>query len=154
MHRVLIALMLSVPLALGPALRPAAATQGGGSYAPFVGDWTGHGFRLQVTAGGTAFATYRTYVWCGAQHRFGCDRLIGQRLYAGGLWAASLQRPTAKSVAGVIGASADPSLDGTGVRLARAPRDLLRLTWGANGHRIQTTLCGPQALASTTVCGA
>lgn len=156
MHRVLIALLLSALPALGLSIPPlvAAQDQAGGSDAPFVGSWSGHSFRLEVSAGGTAFAVYRTYVWCGAQQRFGCDRLIGQRIYAGGLWTATLQAPTATGVVGNIGASSDPSLDGTAVRLVRAPRDLLRLTWGATGHRIQMTLCGPQALASTTACGA
>lgn len=156
MHRVLIALVLSIPLALGLSPRHAGATynRAGGRYASFVGSWTGHGFRLEVTAGGTAFAVYRTYAWCGTQQHSGCDRLIGNQLYAGGLWAASLQTPKGASVSGVIGASADTSLDGTAVRLVRAPRDLLLLTWGATGHRINMTLCGPQALPSTRACGA
>ena len=156
MHRALIALVLSIPLALGLSIRPTEASQGqvGGPYAPFVGSWSGHSFRLEVSAGGTAFAVYRTYAWCGAQQHAGCDRLIGNQLYAGGLWAASLQTPKGTSVGGVIGASADTSLDGTTVRLVRAPRDLLLLTWGATGHRINMTLCGPQALPSTRACGA
>src|SRR5947209_4248172 len=156
MHRVLSALVLSIPLTLGLAVSPAGATQGraGASYASFVGSWNHHGFSLDVTAAGTAFAVYRTYVWCSAQQRAGCDRIVGNQIYAGGLWAAYLQPPRGTSAGGVIGASADTSLDGTAVRLVRAPHDLLLLTWGPNGHRVQETLCGPQALSSQHVCGA
>lgn len=156
MHRVLSALILSVSLALGLSIRHAGATpdRAGGRYAPFAGTWTGHGFRLEVSATGTAYAIYRTYVWCGAGQHAGCDRLVGNQLYAGGLWAASLHTPAGTSVSGVIAASADASLDGTPVRLVRAPHDLLQLTWGVPGHRIQMPLCGPHALASTRACGA
>lgn len=158
MHRMLIALVLSIPLALGLSIRPAGATHdwvgGHYDYAPFVGRWIHHGFSLEVTAGGTAFAVYRLYTNCGARQRAGCDRLIGNQIYAGGLWAASLRAPTGTRVSGVIGASADTSLDGTSIRLVRAPHDLLLLTGGVAGQRTQTTLCGPQALSSTNLCGA
>jgi hypothetical protein len=155
MHRVLSALVLSVPLALGLTVGPAAATDDRAApYAPFVGSWHMHGFSLEVTAGGTAYAVYRTYDWCGAGQRSGCDRVVGNRIYAGGLWAAYLQKPAGASVAGVIGASADTTLDGTAVRLVRAPHDTLLLTWGTSGHRMQNTLCGPQAPPSLHMCGA
>ncbi len=156
MRRVLIALVLSGLLALGLSLPHAGAThdEAGGDDAPFVGRWSHHGFSLEVTADGTAFAVYRTYVWCGTPRQAGCDRLSGNHLYAGGLWAAFLHPSTGPRVSGVIGASADTSLDGTAVRLVRVPHDLLRLTWGATEHQIHLTLCGPQALASTTACGA
>ncbi len=156
MRRVLIALVLSTSLALGLSLPPAEAIHdgAGGGYAPFVGRWSHHGFSLEVTAAGTAFAVYRTYAWCSAQQHAGCDRLRGTHLYPGGLWAASLQPPNGPLVSGIIGASADTSLDGTAVRLVRAPHDVLQVTWGAIGHQIHMTLCGPQALASTKTCGA
>ncbi len=155
MHRVLSALVLSVPLALGLAPRPAAATHGrAATYAPFVGTWTHHGFTLEVTAAGTAYAVYRTYAWCSAQQHAGCDRAIGNQIYAGGLWAAYLKTPAGSSVTGTIGASADTSLDGTSVRLERAPHDLLHLTWGASRHRMRETLCGPQVPPSMHPCGA
>jgi hypothetical protein len=155
MYRVLSALVLSVPLVFGLAVRPAAAThERGGPYAPFVGTWELHGFSLEVTAGGTAYAVYRTYAWCGAQQRAGCDRMMGNHIYAGGLWAAYLKTPAGQSVGGVIGASADASLDGTAIRLVRAPHDVLLLTWGASGHRMQDTLCGPHVPPSLHLCGA
>lgn len=156
MRRVLLAFVLSVPLVLGLATRPvgAAGERAAGRFAQFVGSWSHHGFTLEVTSAGTAYAVYRLYAWCGAQQHAGCDRLIGQQMYAGGLWAAYLQKPTGTSVSGVIGASADTSLDGTAIRLVRSPHDLLLLTWGTSKHRMQLTLCGPQALASTHACGA
>jgi hypothetical protein len=153
MKRVLSALVLAVPLALGLSLRHAGATgDRAGAYALFAGSWYHHGFNLQVAAGGTVVAVYRLYIWCGAAQRFGCDRLAGNQIYSGGLWVGSLQKPKGATVSGLIEASADTSLDGTTILLLRRPRDVLLLTWGAAGHRMHTTLCGPQAAASA--CGA
>jgi hypothetical protein len=153
MKRMLSAFVLAVPLALGLSLRHAAATHDRvGAYALFAGSWYHHGFSLQVTAEGTVVATYRLYSWCGATQRFGCDRLAGNQIYAGGLWVASLQKPSGGTASGLIGASADTSLDATTIVLLRRPHDVLLLTWGPAGHRMHTALCGPQAPAS--VCGA
>jgi hypothetical protein len=153
MNRLLIALVLSVPLALGLSLRHGGAThQRVGAYGPFAGSWYHHGFTLEVTAGGSVFAVYRLYAWCSAQQRFGCDRIPGHQIYDGGLWAASLQLPRGATVTGVIVASADTSLDGTTIRLVRRAHDFMLLTWGAAGHRMQTTLCGPKA--QPAACGA
>jgi hypothetical protein len=153
MNRVLIALVLSVPLALGLSLRHGGATdERVGAYGPFAGSWYHHGFTLNVTAGGSVFAVYRLYAWCRAQQRFGCDRTSGNQIYDGGLWAGSLQKPRGATVAGVIVASADTSLDGTTIRLVRRAHDVMLLTWGAAGHRMQTTLCGPKA--TPAACGA
>ena len=93
MRRALTVLALSSSLALGVASRPVAATPERAAYAPFVGSWHLHGFSLEVTAGGTAYAVYRAYVWCGAEQQAGCDRMVGDRNYAGGLWSASLHAP-------------------------------------------------------------
>jgi hypothetical protein len=153
MNRVLIALVLSIPLALGLSLQHSGAThERVGAYAPFVGSWYRHGFTLEVTAGGSVFAVYRLYAWCNAQQRFGCDRSTGNQIYDGGLWAASLQKPNGATVTGVIVASADTSLDGTTIHLVRPARDVMLLTWGAAGHRMQTTLCGSKARLAA--CGA
>jgi hypothetical protein len=153
MNRVLIALVLSVPLALGLSLRHGGATdERVGAYGPFAGSWYHHGFTLNVTAEGSVFAVYRLYAWCRAQQRFGCDRTSGNQIYDGGLWAGSLQKPRGATVAGVIVASADTSLDGTTIRLVRRAHDVMLLTWGAAGHRMQTTLCGPKA--QPAACGA
>ena len=138
MHRTLSLLALSFCLALGLASRPAAATPERAAYAPFVGSWHLHSFSLEVTAGGTAYAVYRAYVWCGAQQEAGCDRMVGDLIYAGGLWAAYLKAPAGASVTGAIGASADPSLDGSTIRLVRAPHDTLLLTWGVGRHVART----------------
>jgi hypothetical protein len=153
MNRVLIALVLSIPLALGLSLQHGGAThERVGAYGPFAGSWYRHGFTLEVTAGGSVFAVYRLYAWCNAQQRFGCDRSTGNQIYDGGLWAASLQKPNGATVTGVIVASADSSLDGTTIRLVRPAHDIMLLTWGAAGHRMQTTLCGPKARLAA--CGA
>jgi hypothetical protein len=153
MNRLLITLVLSVPLALGLSLRHGGAThERVGAYGPFAGSWYHHGFTLQVTAGGSVFAVYRLYAWCSAQQRFGCDRTSGKQIYDGGLWAGSLQKPRGATVTGVIVASADTSLDGTTIRLVRRAHDVMLLTWGAAGHRMHTTLCGPKARLAA--CGA
>jgi hypothetical protein len=153
MTRVLIALVLSIPLALGLSLQHGGAThERVGAYAPFAGSWYHHGFTLEVTAGGSVFAVYRLYAWCSAQRHFGCDRTVGNQIYDGGLWAGSLQKPRGASVTGVIVASADTSLDGTTIRLVRPAHDVMLLSWGAAGHRMQTALCGPKA--QPAACGA
>jgi hypothetical protein len=153
MKRVLLALVLSIPLALGLSLQHGWVTyERGGAYGPFAGRWYHHGFTLEVTAGGSVFAVYRLYAWCSAQQRLGCDRTIGHQIYDGGLWAGSLQQPRGATVTGVIAASVDTSLDGTTIRLARPARDFLLLTWGAAGHRMQMALCGPKARLAA--CGA
>ena len=153
MNRVLIALVLSIPLALGLSLQHGGAThERVGAYGPFAGSWYHHGLTLNVTAGGSVFAVYRLYAWCSAQQRFGCDRTHGNQIYDGGLWAGSLQKPRGASVTGVIVASADSSLDGTNIRLVRPAHDVMLLSWGAAGHRMQTTLCGPKARLAA--CGA
>jgi hypothetical protein len=153
MNRALMALVLSVPLALGLSLRHGGATpERGGAYGPFAGSWYHHGFSLEVTAGGSVFAVYCLYAWCRAQQRFGCDRTPGNQIYDGGLWAGSLQQPRGATVSGVIAASADTSLDGTPIRLVRRAHDVMLLTWGAARHPMQTTLCGPNARPAA--CGA
>jgi hypothetical protein len=153
MKRVLSALVLCVPLALGLSLRHGGAPhERVGAYGPFAGSWYHHGVTLEVTAGGSVVAVYRLYAWCSAQQRFGCDRTSGHQIYDGGLWAGSLQTPRGATVTGVIVASADTSLDGTTIRLVRRAHDVLRLSWGAAGHRMQTTFCGPQARPAA--CGA
>src|SRR5207244_1067888 len=135
MHRRLIALVLSVPLALGLPLRHVGATHDRiGAYAPFAGSWYHHGFTLEVTASGSVSAGYRLYIWCAAQQRFGCDRIVGNQIYSGGVWVGALHKPRGPTVTGLIVASADTSLDGTPIRLVRRPHDLLLLTWGAAGH--------------------
>ena len=103
MNRVLIALVLSVPLALGLSLRHGGAThEQVGAYGLFAGSWYHHGFTLNVTAGGSVFAVYRLYAWCSAQQRFGCDRTIGNQSYDGGLWAGSLHKPKGRPSLGAL----------------------------------------------------
>lgn len=155
MKRVLIALVLSVPLALGPSIPHVGATHARvPTYAAFAGSWYYHGLNVDVTAVGVVYAIYRTYTWCSGAQQAGCDRSVGGQLIDGGLWAAYLQTRSGVMATGFIAASAVPSLGGTTIRLERRSRDVMRLTWGAAGHRVQTTLCAQTVSPSTHKCGA
>lgn len=122
--------------------------------AAFIGGWSHHGFSLEVTPLGMAYATYRTYTWCTTKGQGSCDLSRGSAIYAGGLWAASLTAKTGALLTGTIVASADSSLDGVALTLTRAPHDVLVLTIMQSRHANRLTLCGPQALPSVTTCGA
>jgi hypothetical protein len=149
MKRAILGLILALPILASST--PATAA---GPFSPFTGSWYLHGFNLQVTSGGNAYAVYRMYVFCSAHRHYGCDRIVGNNLFSGGLWTAVLSHPGATQVTGNIIASADTSLDGAAVVLRRQPGDFLQLTWRANGHQQQIRLCGPQVPASAHACGA
>ena len=114
MHRVLCAFLLSVSLALGLAVGSAAAThdRGTGSYAPFVGSWGHHGFSLEVTTAGTAYAVYRTYTWCGAQQHAGCDRIVGNQIYAGACGLRTCNGPRDQASVGSLAPAPTPPWPG------------------------------------------
>jgi hypothetical protein len=150
MKRAILGLILAFPILMSST--PARAASGG--FAPFKGSWYLHGFNLQVTSGGNAYAVYRMYVFCSAHRHYGCDRIVGNNLFSGGLWLAQLSHPGTSQVTGTIVASADTSLDGAGVVLQRQPGDFLLLTWRAHGHQQQIRLCGPKVPASAHACGA
>ncbi|MGI8826215.1 MAG: hypothetical protein ACR2JC_11330 [Chloroflexota bacterium] len=155
MKRVFIALVLFVPLALGTGTPDVgAAHTGSRTYASFAGSWYYHGFNVDVTATGVVYAVYRTYTWCSRQQRYECDHIVGGQIIDGGLWAAYLQKRSGAAATGFIAASAIPSLSGTTIVLVRRVHDFLFMTWGAAGHRVQTTLCGSRVAPSTRKCGA
>ncbi|HLJ66094.1 MAG TPA: hypothetical protein VKX16_01880 [Chloroflexota bacterium] len=151
MTRMLAAVLFAL---LIPAASPLRAAPSAASYGPFSGAWYLHGFTLEVTPGGNAYAVYRLYVWCSAHRRNGCDRIAGNAIYSGGIWYARLQNPGAAQVSGTIYASATSSLDGTSIVLQVHPHGTLLMTWGAPGHRQRLQLCGPHTPVSLNLCGA
>lgn len=123
-------------------------------YAPYTGTWSIHGYQLRVTAG-RADAIYRTYTWCGPRRRYGCDRIVGNEIFEGGIWTAPLSNPNATQVSGTIEAAADSSLLGAAITLQPRPHDFLRLTWRIDGQTHGLTLCGPNVPSSMSGrCGA
>lgn len=152
-NRLLIALALSISQIVCVLPGQAAAAQGPGRYARLEGRWFHHDFSLRVTRGGLAVAVYRSGVWCGTGQRFGCDRIVGNQIYDGGVWVSRLRTTSSATAVGTIGASADPSLDGTRIELVRKPHDSLLLIWGGASHRMHTTFCGPKAPPINS-CGA
>jgi hypothetical protein len=148
-------LLLAIVLSLGLSFqRAVSARTSAASYSPFTGVWHAHGFDLEVTSEGNAYATYRMYVWCSTHRRFGCDGMIGSGIYEGGLWWARLTNPGKVQAVGTIYASADSSLQGTGIVLKRRPHDFMLLTWWVHGQKRQLTLCGPDVPVPTSKCGA
>jgi hypothetical protein len=143
--RLLIVLALAIAQIVCVLPQQAAAAQNPGKYAQVKGKWFRHDFSLRVTPGGLAVAVYRSGVWCAKGQRFGCDRIVGNLIYDGGLWVSQLQMVSRTTAIGTIGASADPSLDGTRIKLVRQPHDFILLTWGGARHRMQTTFCGPKS---------
>jgi hypothetical protein len=134
---------------------PAAAREShAGSFAAFVTTWHIHGFDLQVTSNGSAYAVYRTYVFCSKHRHFGCDLIVGNNLYSGGVWYAQLRNPSGTRVSGTIYASAESALDGSSIQLRLQPRDMLLLTQTAKGRTTKFKLCGPQTPNPGSVCGA
>ena len=155
MKRVLLVLLPVVLLSLGPASTQATSTGASpGGYEPFTGAWHIHGFDLDVTSGGNAYATYRIYVWCSAHRHYACDSIIGNEIYEGGVWWARLANPGTVQVAGTIYASAESSLQGAHIVLRRQPQDFMTLTWQVHGQRHRLTLCGPHVPVPTNKCGA
>ena len=139
------------------ALLPGSATahvSRAGSFGPFVTTWHIHGFDLQVTSNGSAYAVYRTYVFCSKQRHFGCDRFVGNNLYSGGVWYAQLRHPSSTQVSGTVYASAESALDGSTIQLRLQPHGMLLLTQTAGGHITRTKLCGPQTPNPGSQCGA
>jgi hypothetical protein len=139
-------------LALLPSSAGARSSHAG--FGPFVASWYIHGFGLQVTSTGNAYAVYRTYTFCSKHRHFGCDRIVGNNLYSGGLWYAQLRNPSASQVAGTIYASAESALDGAALQLRLQGHGMLALTETVNGHATQLNLCGPQTPNPGTRCGA
>lgn len=139
------------------ALLPGSATarsSRAGAFGPFVATWFIHGFDLQVTSKGVSYAVYRTYVFCSKHRKFACDRIVGNNLYSGGLWYAQLRSPTGNQSAGTIYASADPTLDGSAIRLRLQPQGMLLFTQTTGGHSTQIKLCGPHTPNPGSKCGA
>jgi hypothetical protein len=150
MKRLVLVVALLALLAGSAAARESRA----GSFSPFATTWHIHGFNLQVTSNGSAYAVYRTYVFCSNHRHFGCDRIVGNNLYSGGLWYAQLRNPSSTQVSGTIYASAESALDGSTIQLSLRPQGMLLLTQTANGHTTQIKLCGPQTPNPGSQCGA
>jgi hypothetical protein len=132
----------------------AARESHAGSFGPFVTTWYIHGFDLQVTSNGSAYAVYRSYVFCSKHRHFGSDRIVGNNIYSGGVWYAQLRNPSGTRVSGTIYASAESALDGSAIQLHLQPRGMLLLTQTTNSRTTQIRLCGPQTPNPGSQCGA
>ena len=150
MIRILFAALLFASLA--PAAAPVAAAPA--HTGSLVGNWFFHDYSLEITATGNAYAVYRSFTFCTAHRRNGCDRIIGNGIYSGGLWYARLAGMGGGHATGAIDASADSSLDGMPLIFQTRPNDRLLMVVGRGARQQRLTLCGPHTPPSLHACGA
>lgn len=123
-------------------------------YSALAGSWYVHGYTLTVS-GSSAYAIYRTYTWCSAHRKYGCDKIVGNNIYDGGVWWGQLQHGSGFDASGTIYAGGNSSLLGLAFGLHRQPNDFLLLTIGTGSHMQKLTLCGPSVPAGMRgSCGA
>jgi hypothetical protein len=153
MKRALLMGVVTVLAALVPGVGVARAHATGVS-SLYTGSWYVHGFTLTVS-GTSVSAVYRTYTWCSPHRKYGCDKIVGNNIYDGGVWTGLVQHAGATRASGTIYAGADSSLLGAPFTLHRRPNDFLVLLIGTSPKSRPLTLCGPNVPTSMRFrCGA
>jgi len=124
---------------------------------PFVGDWGRHGADLVITADGNFTFAWRTYRDCG-QAVQPCDQTVNHTIFSGGRATGTVHAVAARSAAGQVIATNDPTFVPAARFLAEVtPYELLTLRFPST----TLTLCGssfakvaPAEVVQTDPCGA